>query len=60
MASSPGQIYRAGNSYLSDSASLILVPPGHPEGYLEAFNLYKNCFDIICKIRRKRTNRTNA
>jgi hypothetical protein len=41
--------------------SLILVPPGHPEGYLEAFaNLYKNFFDIICKIRRKRTNRTNA
>jgi hypothetical protein len=29
------------------------TPPGHPEGYLEAANLYKISFDIICKIRRK-------
>lgn len=40
----PSQIYRAGNSYLSDSAQFnSRTPSGHPEGYLEAFaNLYKN------------------
>jgi hypothetical protein len=36
------QIYRAGNSYLSDTQFNSRTPPGHPEGYLEAFaNLYK-------------------
>jgi hypothetical protein len=33
---------RAGNSYLSDTQFNSRTPPGHPEGYLEAFaNLYK-------------------
>lgn len=40
----PAQIYRAGNNYLSNSATFnSRTPSGHPEGYLEAFaNLYKN------------------
>lgn len=40
----PAQIYRAGNGYLSNSATFnSRTPSGHPEGYLEAFaNLYKN------------------
>lgn len=40
----PAEIYRAGNPYLSSFASHnTRVPPGHPEGYLEAFaNLYRN------------------
>jgi predicted dehydrogenase len=40
----PTQIYRAGNGYLSKSATFnSRTPSGHPEGYLEAFaNLYKN------------------
>jgi hypothetical protein len=52
--SSPGQIYRAGNSYLSDSASLILVLLRTSRGYLELLLIYiRISFDIICKIRRK-------
>ena len=40
----PTQIYRSGNSYLSDSAAThSRTPAGHPEGYLEAFaNIYRN------------------
>lgn len=40
----PTQIYRTGNSYLSDEAKHnTRVPSGHPEGYLEAFgNIYRN------------------
>jgi len=40
----PTEIYRAGNAYLSTYARHnTRVPPGHPEGYLEAFaNLYRN------------------
>ena len=40
----PREIYRAGWSYLSDSAKKnIRTPNGHPEGYLEAFaNIYMN------------------
>jgi hypothetical protein len=37
MPNSPGQIYRA-EIFLSDSAQFnSRTPPGHPEGYLEAF-----------------------
>jgi len=38
----PHQILRAGTGYLSDAAaSNTRTPPGHPEGYLEAFaNIY--------------------
>jgi len=40
----PAQVYRAGQSYLSDAAKHnTRVPGGHPEGYLEAFaNIYRN------------------
>ncbi len=40
----PAEIYRAGNSYLSNIAKHnTRTPGGHPEGYLEAFaNIYRN------------------
>jgi predicted dehydrogenase len=40
----PAQVYRAGTPYLSSYARLgTRTPPGHPEGYLEAFaNIYRN------------------
>lgn len=40
----PEEIHKRGNSYLSDAAGFnIRIPPGHPEGFLEAFaNIYKN------------------
>lgn len=40
----PTEIYRRGAPYLSPAATAAgRIPPGHPEGYLEAFaNLYKN------------------
>lgn len=40
----PSQIYRTGAGYNSSLANHnTRVPPGHPEGYLEAFaNLYRN------------------
>ena len=45
----PREIYRAGWSYLSDSAKKnIRTPNGHPEGYLEAFaNIYLEAFRAI-------------
>lgn len=47
----PQQILRTGHGYMSDaSSSVTRTPPGHPEGYLEAFaNLYKLVIaDIRC------------
>ena len=40
----PAQVYRAGTPYLSSFARMgTRTPPGHPEGYLEAFaNIYRN------------------
>lgn len=40
----PAEIYRAGTRYLESFAKHnTRTPPGHPEGYLEAFaNLYRN------------------
>ncbi|MDR9419350.1 Gfo/Idh/MocA family protein [Gracilimonas sp.] len=40
----PEEIYKRGNPYLSDAANFgTRVPPGHPEGFIEAFaNIYKN------------------
>jgi predicted dehydrogenase len=40
----PAQVYRAGTPYLSSYARIgTRTPPGHPEGYLEAFaNIYRN------------------
>lgn len=52
----PTQIYRAGNSYLSNEAAInSRTPGGHPEGYLEAFaNLYRNFAQTLsCKLEGK-------
>jgi predicted dehydrogenase len=40
----PEEIYKRGNPYLSDAANFNnRIPPGHPEGFIEAFaNVYRN------------------
>lgn len=40
----PGQIYKRGNGYLCEAALRAgRLPPGHPEGFIEAFaNIYSN------------------
>ena len=40
----PEEIYKRGNAYLSDEATFnTRIPPGHPEGFIEAFaNIYRN------------------
>lgn len=45
----PAQIYRTGAAYNSSlSNHNTRVPPGHPEGYLEAFaNLYRNFANCV-------------
>ena len=45
----PMQVYRTGNGNNSDIAKYnTRTPPGHPEGYLEAFaNIYKNFAQTI-------------
>jgi predicted dehydrogenase len=48
-ASGPKRELRRGNDYLSPSAQKAArIPPGHPEGYLEAFaNVYIGVFEAI-------------
>jgi predicted dehydrogenase len=48
-ASGPARALRRGNDYLSASAQKATrIPPGHPEGYLEAFaNVYLGVFEAI-------------
>lgn len=45
----PEEIYKRGNPYLSDVAEAgNRIPPGHPEGFIEAFaNIYSNVADVI-------------
>lgn len=45
----PMQVLRAANGYLSESAlKIVRTPPGHPEGFIEAFaNLYLAFFEAI-------------
>lgn len=45
----PRELWRHGNAYLDPKAvRFTRVPPGHPEGYLEAFaNLYREVFRAI-------------
>jgi predicted dehydrogenase len=45
----PEEIYKRGNPYLSDAANAgNRIPPGHPEGFIEAFaNIYSNVADTI-------------
>jgi predicted dehydrogenase len=48
-ADRPRQVWRRGNGYLSPAArGFTRVPPGHPEGFLEAFaNIYLEVFRAI-------------
>lgn len=48
-ADGPTEIYRRGNEYLTPSASgATRLPPGHPEGFLEAFaNIYRNAGRVM-------------
>jgi predicted dehydrogenase len=48
-ASGPTRELRRGNDYLSESAQKATrIPPGHPEGYLEAFaNVYLGVFEAV-------------
>jgi predicted dehydrogenase len=48
-ASGPSHNLRRGNDYLSASAQKATrIPPGHPEGYIEAFaNVYLGVFEAI-------------
>lgn len=45
----PEEIYKRGNPYLSEAATAgNRIPPGHPEGFIEAFaNIYSNAADVI-------------
>ena len=45
----PEEIYKRGNPYLSEEAQFgNRIPPGHPEGFIEAFaNIYSNVADTI-------------
>jgi predicted dehydrogenase len=40
----PEEVYKRGNPYLSEHANFnSRIPPGHPEGFIEAFaNIYRN------------------
>lgn len=57
----PMQVYRAGQGYLSEIAlHNCRTPPGHPEGYIEAFaNLYRN-FALVLQSRLKGEQPTSA
>jgi predicted dehydrogenase len=45
----PRQIWRRGNGYVAPAAGRFTrIPPGHPEGYLEAFgNIYREVFRAL-------------
>lgn len=45
----PAETWRRGNAYLGTEArNASRIPPGHPEGYLEAFgNIYREAFRAI-------------
>ena len=45
----PAEIWRRGNGYLgAEAKNATRIPPGHPEGYLEAFgNIYREAFRAI-------------
>jgi hypothetical protein len=53
MIDEPERIYRRGNEYLHSSAKDAgRIPPGHPEGFIEAFaNVYRNFFKAIRAVR---------
>ncbi|NGP88874.1 Gfo/Idh/MocA family protein [Fodinibius halophilus] len=45
----PEEIYKRGNPYLSEAANKASrIPPGHPEGFIEAFaNIYSNVSEAV-------------
>ncbi len=53
-AGKPKQIYRTGLGYMGAHAQASTrIPPGHPEGYLEAFgNVYKDAIEDIRRVDR--------
>lgn len=64
MNGQPHKIYtRGGGPYLGQAASAATrIPPGHPEGYLEAFaNIYRNAFDaMVLRAEGKPFEKTNT
>ena len=52
----PAEIQRAGNAYLCAAARRASrTPPGHPEGYLEAFaNIYVNFAEHVLAVAERR------
>ncbi len=57
----PTQILRAGHSYLSAPAQAVArTPPGHPEGYIEAFaNIYRDFACMVSQQQGKGVDTTN-
>jgi predicted dehydrogenase len=51
-AGQPWQIFRTGHGYMTGAAGTPMrTPPGHPEGYLEAFaNIYRLFFEDIRRV----------
>lgn len=58
----PSELVRAGQGYLSEVAqNNTRTPPGHPEGYIEAFaNIYMNLAHAIKKSRDSKPESSNA
>lgn len=58
----PSELVRAGQGYLSEVAqNNTRTPPGHPEGYIEAFaNIYMNLATAIKKSRNSKPESANA
>jgi predicted dehydrogenase len=56
-AGQPWQVFRAAQGYMAEAAKLrTRTPPGHPEGYLEAFaNIYRLFIDDIRRARNGET-----
>ncbi|HUE69452.1 MAG TPA: Gfo/Idh/MocA family oxidoreductase [Pirellulaceae bacterium] len=64
MNGQPHKIYtRGGGPYLGQAAAAATrIPPGHPEGYLEAFaNVYRNAYDaMVLRAEGKPFEKTNT
>ncbi len=64
MNGQPHKIYtRGGGPYLGQAAAgATRIPPGHPEGYLEAFaNVYRNAYDaMVLRAEGKPFEKTNT
>jgi predicted dehydrogenase len=54
VAGRPWELLRTGHSYLGASAKAATrLPPGHPEGYIEAFaNLYRSFIEDVRRVQR--------